>query len=264
VVVLHEPQDLVNIALIVRAMKNMGLSRLRVVRPTEFDAYRIEGIAHETEDVVRGAELFHKLDEALADMTYVVGTTARRRASRQLWWTPEDAAWAMVPRAERGPIALLFGREDRGLSNEALDRCHALISIPTSPEHPSMNLAHAALIVFYELRKAAVETTDLEGRDLSHKKRQTTPPASVEELESFFSTWERALETLGFFRGIDPVPKMRSFRSLFQRTDPDRRELGLLQAAAHEIIHFAERERARAREVADAEPGAEEAESAAD
>ncbi len=249
-VVLHEPQDLVNVALIVRAMKNMGLSRLRVVRPAEFDAYRIEGIAHDTEDVVRGAELFHQLDEALADITYVVGTTARRRASRQLWWSPEDAAWAIVPRAERGPIALLFGREDRGLSNEALDRCHALISIPTNPEHPSMNLAHAALIVFYELRIAAVETADLEGRDLSHKKRQTTPPASVGELETFFSTWERALDTLGFFRRIDPAPKMRSFRSLFQRADPDRWELGLLQASAHEIIHFADRERARAREAA--------------
>jgi tRNA/rRNA methyltransferase/tRNA (cytidine32/uridine32-2'-O)-methyltransferase len=248
VVVLYETQDLVNIALVVRAMKNMGLSRLRLVRPFEFEPFRIEGIAHDTADLVSKVEVFHDLDEALADLSYVVGSTARRRSSRQQWYSPEDAAWAILPRSHQGPVALLFGREDRGLSNEQLDRCHALVSIPTNPDHPSMNLAHSALLVFYEMRKVAMEITDLSGPDLSSKKRQSTAPASVEELEDFFATWERAMHALGFFHGIDPLPKMRSFRSLFQRADMDRRELGLVQATAFEIIYFAERETARARE----------------
>lgn len=246
-VVLHEPRDLVNVALVIRAMKNMGLARLRVVRPLEWNPHRIEGIAHGTEDLVEAASVVERLDEALADATYVVGTSARRRASRQQWWTPEEAALRLLPRAGRGDVALLFGREDRGLSNEDLDRCHALISIPTSPEHPSLNLAHAALLVFYELRKVAAAEGEAARRDLSAKRRTRTPPATVEELESLFRVWEEALDEIGFFHGIDPLPKMRSFRSIFQRADLDRRELGLLQAAAYEVLHYARRERARLR-----------------
>ena len=251
VVVLDEPQDLVNIALVVRAMKNMGLNRLRLVRPAEFDAYRITGIAHDTEDVVEQIEQFDTPVEALEDVQYVLGATARRRSSRQRWWTPEEAAAHVVERPDR--IALLFGREDRGLSNDMLDLCHAMVSIPTNREHTSMNLGHAAVIVFYELRKAVERAEAIEPRDLSHKRRQHTPIATHEELEMFFSIWERAMHQIGLFHGIDPVPKMRSFRSLFQRADLDRREVGLVQAAAYEMIHFAEREEKQARARAKAE-----------
>ncbi len=249
VVVLHEPQDLVNVALVVRAMKNMGLRRLRVVRPGEpFDPHRIDGIAHGTEDLVAATRLLGSLEEALADLTYVVGTSARRRAERVQWWSAAEAAERLVGSDADREVALLFGREDRGLSNEELDLCHAVISIPVSPEHPSLNLGHAAAILFYELRKAALRAGEAVGRDLSSKKRRHTPPATVEELERFFGVWERAMHEIGLFHGVDPGPKMRSFRSIFQRSDADRREVKLLQAAAYEIIHYAERERARARQ----------------
>lgn len=248
-VVLHEPQDLVNVALLIRAMKNMGLGRLRVVRPGEpFDPRRIDGIAHGTQDVVEAAELPDGLDEALADATWVVGTSARRRAERVEWWSPEEAAERLLARAAEGDVALLFGREDRGLSNEDLDRCHAVVSVPVSPAHPSMNLAHAAVVIFYELRKAALRAGEASRRDLTSKKRRHTPPATVEDLEAFFAAWERAMREIGLFHGVDPVPKMRSFRNIFQRADLDRREVKLLQAAAYEAIHYAERERARARQ----------------
>jgi len=243
VVVLDETQDLVNVALVVRAMKNMGFSRLRLVRAREFEPYRIEGIAHDTEDLVRCVEHFHTLDEALADATYVVGTTARRRASRQEWWDPESAARSLTSRLDAGDVAVLFGREDHGLSNERLDLCHALISIPVSPGHPSMNLAHAVLVILYELRKAIEREVGLEARDLSPKKRQATPPPSVAELEEFFERWEEAMVECGLFDGIDPVPKMRSFRAIFQRADMNRREIGLMRAVAFEVIHFARRVR---------------------
>jgi TrmH family RNA methyltransferase len=251
VVVLDEPQDLVNIALTVRAMKNMGLDRLRVVRPAEYDAYRITGIAHDTEDVVERIEVYDTLAEGLEDVQFVLGATARRRSSRQSWSTPEEAAAHIVGRSDR--VALLFGREDRGLSNEKLDLCHGLVSIPTNPRHTSMNLGHAAVIVFYELRKAVERAEGAEPRDLSYKRRRQSPIATHEELEAFFTIWETAMHDIGLFHGIDPLPKMRSFRSLFQRADLDRREVGLLQAAAYEAIHFAARERKRAREHAEAE-----------
>lgn len=245
VVVLHRPRDLVNIALVIRAMKNMGLSRLRVVEPGEWDTYRLEGIAHGTGDLIEAAEHFDDLESALADAVRVVGTTARRRAHPREWSTPEEAASDLLARTAEGPVVLLFGPEDRGLTNEELDRCHELVSIPADPDHPSMNLAHAALLVLYEMRRAASRRADLEERDLSAGKDREAPPATAEELEAFFGVWEEALETVGFFHGIDPGPKMRSFRSLFMRADLDRRELGLLEAAAWEVVHYARRFRAR-------------------
>lgn len=245
-VVLSEPQDLVNIALVVRAMKNMGLARLRLVRPAEFDAWRIQGIAHDTEDVIAAVETHDDLAPALGDAEYVLGTTARRRSTRQDWWTPGQAAGELIARGVH--VALLLGREDRGLSNDELDLCHGLVHIPTNPDHPSLNLAHAALIVLYEWRKAWLAHADIEPPDLGHKRHKRAPPASHAELEDLFAVWERAMDTVGFFQHIDPVPKMRSFRSLFQRADLDRRELGLLRAAAYEVVHYAERERKRAAE----------------
>ncbi len=259
VVVLHRTQDLVNIALVVRAMKNMGLRRLRLVAPEEFDPHRIEGIAHDTADLVERVEFADTLEEAIADAVLVVGTSARRRASRQVWSTPEEAAPRLVREAlsasvlepsgpgSAGTVALVFGPEDRGLSNLELDRCQEVLYIPTSPEHPSLNLAHAALLVFYELRKAADRAVGLPERDLSTGKDETAPPATAGELERFFEVWERALERVGFFHHLDPEPKMRTFRSLFQRASLDSREAQLLEAVAWEIVHYERRLRIRLR-----------------
>jgi TrmH family RNA methyltransferase len=252
IIVLNEPQDLVNIALVIRAMKNMGLHRLRLVRPAEFDGWRVTGIAHDTEDVVEAVEVFDDLSAALGDASYVLGATARRRASRQDWWTPEAAARELTRRDES--VSLVFGREDRGLSNEDLDLCHGLVCIPTNPQHSSMNLAHAALIAMYEWRKASLGS-DGPGRELAHKRARQTPPATHEELEEFFGIWRAAMDEIGLFRGIDPLPKMRSFRSIFQRADLNRRELGLVRAAAYEALNFAEREKKRALERARTELG---------
>lgn len=256
-IVLHEPQDVVNIALVIRAMKNMGFSRLRLVNPAEFDPWRITGIAHDTEDVVKRIRIFDDLPSALADVSYALGATARRRSTRHDWWSPEGAATEFARRAggSEERFAVVFGREDRGLSNEALDLCHGLVCIPTNPGHTSMNLAHAAVIILYELRKAALGPADWEARDLEGKRRRRTPPALHGELEGFFEIWERAMEEVGLFHGIDPAPKMRSFRNIFQRANLDRRELGLILAVAYEILNFARREEKRARERAEADTG---------
>ncbi|MCG8469511.1 MAG: hypothetical protein MJB57_15105 [Gemmatimonadetes bacterium] len=252
-VVLHEPQDLVNIALVIRAMKNMGLARLRLVRPVEFDAWRITGVAHDTHDIVEAVEIYDELSDALADANYALAATARRRSSRQDWWTPEQAAAELLPRGSS--VALLFGREDRGLPNDALDLCHGAVSIPVNPNHPSMNIAHAAVVILYEWRKAAMAADGVAPRDMSFKTRRQTPPATHEALEDFFDKWQTAMEEVGLFHGIDPIPKMRSFRSIFQRSDLDMRELGLMQAAAYEVLHFAQREKKRARERLEKELG---------
>ncbi len=246
IVVLHEPQDLVNVALVVRAMKNMGLSKLRLVRPAEYDEWRISGIAHDTRDVVERIRLFDSLEEALADTAVVIGSTARRRTVRQTWREPDEIGPMLGALAPTDRLALLLGREDSGLPNEALDLCHGAVCIPTNPDHPSLNLAHAVLVLCYELRKWAGGS----GRDLSPKKRRDRPLATHAEMEEFFGLWEKAMTEAGLFWGLDPLPKMRSFRNIFQRAAVDGRELGLLMATAYEIIHFAKRERARAAELA--------------
>src|SRR5207302_6074530 len=124
VVVLHEPQELVNIAHVVRALKNFGLRDLRLVDPREYDASRIAGIAHQTQDVLARVARFEGLPDALADCVHVVGFTARGRTAKRNLQRPREAAGEILGQADAGPTALLFGREDKGLPNEALDLCH--------------------------------------------------------------------------------------------------------------------------------------------
>src|SRR6266550_9043875 len=130
-VVLHEPQDLVNIAHVVRGMKNFGLRDLRLVNPREYEAYRVEGIAHQTQDVLARVRTYATLEEALGDCVHIIGFTARGRTAKRNLQRPRDAAGEIVALGHREPVALLFGREDQGLSNEALDRCHRIVTIPS-------------------------------------------------------------------------------------------------------------------------------------
>lgn len=239
--VLYEPQDLVNIALVIRAMKNMGLSRLRVVAPAEYDPYRIEGIAHDTGDVIERVEICDTIEEALKGVVRVIAATARRRSQQQIWGAPEESAPQWIETAEHGDVALVLGREDRGLPNEVLDLSHEATCIPTSVEHTSMNLGHAAVILFYEIRRAAMRVDDLPLRDLSGKLRDRSPPATADDMETFFQLWERAMDTIGMFRNVPPTTRMRIYRKLFNRAYPDKREFKLLEATAYRILHYADR-----------------------
>src|SRR5881296_2361943 len=178
VVVLHEPQDLVNIAHVVRALKNFGLRDLRLVNPREYDAYRVAGIAHQTQDVLARVAQLGRLEDALADCVHVVGFTARGRTAKRNLQRPREAAGEILGQAEAGPTALLFGREDKGLPNEALDLCHRVVTIPTSPAYPSLNLAHAVVLMLYELALAQGV-----GDRRFKATRREGPPATVDDLE---------------------------------------------------------------------------------
>lgn len=238
VVVLDEPQNVVNIAGVVRAMKNMGLRRLRLVRPVEFDAWRIEGIAHRSEDVVEGAEVLSSLPEALSDAVFVVGTTARARTAQRNYVRPREAAARVIERAERGVVALLFGREDRGLGNEALDRCHRVAVIPTNPEYSSLNLAHAVLLMSYEVFLACGGSERVLPRG-----RRATRPATAGELENTFAALEDGLHRIEFFKARTTESILRTLRTLITRAEPDLQEAGLLRAIGFEIGYYIDRMR---------------------
>jgi tRNA/rRNA methyltransferase/tRNA (cytidine32/uridine32-2'-O)-methyltransferase len=236
VVVLDQPQDLVNIAHVVRGMKNFGFKDLRLVEPREYDAYRVEGIAHQTADVLARVRSFASLNEAIADCVHVVGLTARGRTAKRNLQRPREAAAEIDPLAEGGPVALLFGREDRGLSNEALDRCHRVVTIPSEASYPSLNLGHAAIVMLYELALAR----GAEGRPFKAPRR-TSEPAAAEELERLFADIDRALAAIDFFKTRNAEGIMRTMRELAHRTPLDLREVKLLRAMAIEVVKYGER-----------------------
>lgn len=235
IVVLHEPQELANIAHVVRAMKNFGVADLRLVSPREYDPYRIEGIAHRSGDVLARALIVDDLDTALADCVHVAGFSARERTARRNAQRPREAAAELLAREAEGPTALLFGREDKGLSNEALDRCHRVVTIPSDPSYASLNLGHAVAIALYEL---AVARGD--GDRPFKPPRRRSGPATSEQLERLFADAERALTAIGFFKSHVEEQVLRTLRDVAHRVPLDEREAKLFRAMAIEVARDAE------------------------
>ncbi|HEX7940017.1 MAG TPA: TrmH family RNA methyltransferase [Gemmatimonadaceae bacterium] len=234
-VVMWEPQDPVNIAATVRAMANMGVSDLRLVRPVAYEAVRLEGIAHGTRALIDSIKHFDTFDDAVADCVNLMAFTARRRAAKWRVIDPRTAATELLAAAVNGPVALVFGREDSGLPNEVLDRAHATVVIPTT-NHSSMNLAQAALIGLYELHLAAGDAT----RELPPPRKDAPPPTEA-QLEQFYADAQLSLDAVEFFKTRQTEHIMRTVRSLTSRAAPDARELSLIRAMAFEIRRFMER-----------------------
>jgi tRNA/rRNA methyltransferase/tRNA (cytidine32/uridine32-2'-O)-methyltransferase len=236
-VVLDHPKDVVNVAGILRVMKNFGLTDLRLVNPDPMDAYRLEGIAHRTGDLIEAAQTFDNLDDALAGTTLVVGTTARARTAGRNYVRPREAMARAAEATTTGSVALLFGREDRGLTNEGLDRCHCVAIIPTTPEYSSLNLAQAALVLAYELFLAHEEVPP----EMPRGRRATRPPTH-EELEETFEALGTGLGRIDFYKARKPEAVMRTLRTIVTRAEPDLREARLIAAIGYEIGNFLDRE----------------------
>lgn len=242
VVVLDHPKDVVNIAAVMRAMMNMGLSTLRLVRPDEFDAYRIEGIAHRSAPLIESTAIVDTLAEAVEDCVFVVGTTARARTANRNYVRPRPLAAEMLERAAEGPVALVFGREDRGLTNEGLDLCHRVAIIPTHAEYSSLNLAQAFLVLAYELHLAAVE-----GGEALPEGRRADRPATLGELEGMYEALQNGLGRIDFFKGTRRADAVvRTLRTVLSRADLDRRESKLIQAIGFEIGNYMDRHQVQA------------------
>jgi tRNA/rRNA methyltransferase/tRNA (cytidine32/uridine32-2'-O)-methyltransferase len=233
-IVLYEPQDPVNIAATIRAMKNMGLSTLRLVRPCAYDPVRLEGIAHDTRDLIERIEHHDDFDAAVADCVRLLGFTARRRSAKWQILDPRAAADDALAYASDGRVAVVFGREDNGLPNEILDRVHVAVTIPTTT-HASLNLAQAVLLCAYELHLAAGDAT----RSLPGPRKASPPRA--DEYERFFTETHQALDAIQFFKTRYAEHIMRSLRTLTFRASPAARELSLLRAVALVVVRFLER-----------------------
>lgn len=240
ILVLVNPQDIVNIASAVRIAKNFGIEQMRLVQPEVFDPYRIEGIAHNTADLVARIEHFDTLEQAIADCVFTAVLTARERAAKRRVLRPGEAAQALVHESAAGPVAIIAGREDSGLTNAELDLCHAVVTIATDPTHRSLNLAQAVAIMAYESWNARG------GEDQPLKPpRNQAAPATSNQLEELFADWTRALEAIEFFKTRQPDHVMRAFREIVFRAAPDGREASLLRAMGIEVVRFLNRTRVR-------------------
>lgn len=237
VLVLVAVQDLVNLASCIRLAKNFGIETVRLVAPEcEVDLYRIEGVAHHTGDLLDRMTVYDTLDPALADLTYVQALTGRERTAKRTMVRPRAAAADLVVRSGSGPVGILAGREDKGLSNEELDRCDALVTISANPLYNSLNLAQAVAVYCYEVWVARG------GDELPFKPpRHTADPATHEQLEALFANWEASLRDIEFFKTRQPELIMRSFREVVFRANPDGREAALLRAIGLEIGNFMRR-----------------------
>jgi TrmH family RNA methyltransferase len=234
--VLVAPQDIVNIGSAVRIAKNFGLDQVRLVQPEIFDPWRIEGIAHNTGDLIERITLHDTLTDAVSDCVWTMALTARERAAKRTVYRPGPAAAQLVAQAERGPVAIVVGREDKGLTNQELDSCSALVTIPTNPAYRSLNLAQAVAIISYETMLARGG----ERRPIKPP-RKAAEPASMELLERLFGDWQRALGAIDFFKTRQTQHVMRSWREIVHRAELDAREASLVRAMGIEVVRFLQR-----------------------
>jgi tRNA (cytidine32/uridine32-2'-O)-methyltransferase len=215
-----------NIGSAARAIKTMGLARLVLVAPErapDADAY---ALAAGADDVLAAATVHATLAEAVADCRFVMGCTARsRRIGLEVHEPRAAGELAVAEAAGGGEVALVFGRERTGLSNDEYELCHAAVHIPANPEYSSLNLAMAVQVLSYEVRMAMLAARPAEAVG----EERDEPPASHAQMESFFAQLADTLDAIDFHKGRAPEAAMRKLRRLFLRARPDEREVRILR-----------------------------------
>ncbi|MFM0061001.1 RNA methyltransferase [Paraburkholderia phytofirmans] len=243
--VLVEPSHPGNVGAAARALKTMGFSRLVLVSPrvphVQTDPEAI-AMASGADDVLASAHVVPTLADALSGVHWSIALTARLREYGPPQWTPRAAAGIAREQAVHGEIALVFGNERTGLSNEDVERCSALAHIPANPAYSSLNLAQAVQVLAYELRtmylssesatdgaRAAPQAAAGEGEPVGAR-------AASDEIESMFTHLESALVALEFLDPANPKKLMSRLRRLFARSGLEREEVNIVRGIAKHIL----------------------------
>ncbi|MEI7843130.1 MAG: RNA methyltransferase [Gallionellaceae bacterium] len=208
-----------NIGAAARAMKTMGLSTLYLINPRHFPDAQATAMAASADDVLANAVVCSSLEEALQGVVFVVGMSARVRDISQEVLAPREAMPLVVQQAQL-PVALLFGAETSGLTNEELARCQLMVRIPVNPEYTSLNLAAAVQLVGYELRLAAGQ---------GQCGAPEVVPASAEHVEGFFKQLEETLIEIEFLHGQQSTKLMHKLRRLYARARLELEEVNILR-----------------------------------
>lgn len=227
-VVLNKPRYPENIGAAARAIMNMGISRLIVVDPENFDIVKILKMAtHAASDIVKSIRMYDTLQEALQSYQYVVGTTARLGGERQVVGSPSEIAAHLIPISAENQIAVVFGSEDRGLENEDIRLCHILINIPTA-EFSSLNLAQAVMVVCYELFKAS----------LPEKKAFVPRLASRHELDGMYEQLKEVLVKISYINPENPEYWLNNIRYFFSRIGLRAKEVSIIRGLCRQVNWF--------------------------
>ena len=215
-----------NIGAAARAMKTMGLTRLTLVNPKSFPDNEAIARSAGAEDVLVEAVVASSLDEALAGTVYAVAISARQRTLGPLPMQAREAAPEILGLAGAGEVALVFGNETAGLSNEEVQRCQRTVFIPSNPEYSSLNLGAAVQLLAYELRLAAFD-----GRPpmVSKTVPFASPPATNDDIERFYTHLQRVMVDTGFLDPQQPKRLMPKLRRLFGRSELERDEINILR-----------------------------------
>jgi TrmH family RNA methyltransferase len=221
-VVLVDPNHPGNIGAVARAMKNMGLNELHLVRPKAFPHAEATARASGADDVLDAARVHEEFTDAIADCGFVVGTSARQR---HLPWDlvePRECAQDIVSAAQVGNVAVVFGSEKYGLSNDDLARCNRLVTIPTATEYASLNLGMAAQVIAYELWLARRPGAPA-------PQPPEVPHATADEMIRLYDHIERVLEEIDFRDRTGGGHLMARIRRLFNRARLDQNEMNILR-----------------------------------
>ncbi|MDW6003190.1 tRNA (cytosine(32)/uridine(32)-2'-O)-methyltransferase TrmJ [Vibrio mangrovi] len=214
-----------NIGSAARAMKVMGLRQMVLVDPQcEVDAQAI-AMAAGASEIALNATVVDSLEKAVADCQFVVGSSARSRTLSWPMLTPRECGERFVLESEQAPVALVFGRERTGLTNEELQKCHYHVAIPANPEYSSLNLAMAVQTLCYEIRVAHLEW---QASAFPHQKDTVDYPRH-EELERFYQHLEKVLLQTQFISEDQPNLVMNKLRRLFSRARPESQEINILR-----------------------------------
>ncbi|WP_439886162.1 tRNA (cytosine(32)/uridine(32)-2'-O)-methyltransferase TrmJ [Pseudomonas sp. MBLB4123] len=237
-----------NIGGAARAMKNMGLSRLVLVDPVDFPSGDAVARASGATDILDAAQVVGTLEEALVGCSLVLGTSARDRRIPWPLLDPRECGVASCEQAAQGgEVALVFGREYAGLTNEELQRCQFHVHIPSDPQFSSLNLAAAVQVLAYEVRMAWLVAQD---RPTKVAKVETTAmldmqPVTADELESFYAHLELSLVEIGFLDPAKPRHLMSRLRRLYGRSGISKLEMNILRGILTETVKAARGEHHR-------------------
>jgi tRNA (cytidine32/uridine32-2'-O)-methyltransferase len=218
-----------NIGAIARAMKTMGLNELYLVDPKDYPAEEASNRAAGALDVLDNATVVATLPEALADCTQVFATSARKRNYTRPQVTAEEAAgWIKTNPNEK--IAIVFGRERMGLSNEQLGLCQQLLYIPGNPEYDVLNIGSAVQIVSYELFKQfGMHRDEIETPEIIKGEEINEEYASQQDMERFYQHLESTLSDTGFLVKNHPGEAIQRLQQMFARAQPNAKELRMLR-----------------------------------
>ena len=235
-IVLVEPQVPGNVGSVARAMKNMGLTRLVLVNPWFFNHPQAQYMAHGSEEILDNAVVVDELREAVAGSVLTVGTSQRKRHNTP-FINPAHAAVEILECSSIGFVSILFGREDKGLTNDELSCCQLLIRIPSSKAQPSLNLSQAVMVIAYEIFSTVFSSGKL-SLDL----------APAEELDRMYEHLKKSLTTLGLKQWNNGNNYMKSLRRVFSRTKLERRDVSTIHKLCGEIDKYTIRVRAEIEE----------------